>query len=190
MTSSDSSAPDRSELTEALRIAQRLGVISARDLESEIIHCSSFAQLVPRGTSRLIDLGSGGGLPGLVIAILRPEIEITLVERREKRADVLRRQVARLDIGERVVVECADVDHHRASSAMTAEFDAVTARSFGPPLETATAAAHYLRDHGTLLVSEPPGSSGERWREASHRLTLTGVKQGIALLTKNPTLGL
>ena len=187
MTSSDSNAPDRSELTEALRIAQRLGVISARDLESEIIHCSSFAQLVPRGTSRLIDLGSGGGLPGLVIAILRPEIEITLVERREKRADVLRRQVARLDIGERVVVECADVDYHRASSTMTAEFDAVTARSFGPPVETANAAAHYLRDHGTLLVSEPPGSSGERWREASHHLALTGVKQGIALLTKNPT---
>ena len=189
MTSSDHSSPDRDELTEALRIAQRLGVISAQDLDAEIDHCSGFVTCVPRGTARLVDLGSGGGLPGLVIAVMRPDISITLVERREKRADVLRRQVARLGIESQVTVECADIDHHRASSILSGDFDLVTARSFGTPLQTAVAAAHYLHDHGTLLVSEPPNSSGERWREVGPTtgLHLVRVESGIAVLTKNPT---
>ena len=90
-------SPDRGDLTAALRTAQRLGVISARDLDREITLCERFAAMVPRETTSLLDLGSGGGLPALVIAVHHPELKMILVERREKRADILRRQVARLN---------------------------------------------------------------------------------------------
>ena len=46
-----SHSPDRDDLTEALRIAQRLGVISATELDREITHCERFAAMVPREDS-------------------------------------------------------------------------------------------------------------------------------------------
>ena len=185
MTDSEFHLPDRGDLTEALRIAQRLGVISALDLEAEITHCERFAAAVPRGTSMLVDLGSGGGLPALVIAVLRPEISMVLVERREKRADLLRRQVIRLNLANQLTVECVDSDAHRSSGRLSGQFDAVTARSFGTPEATARAAAHYLRDGGTLVVSEPPGSTGDRWRVAEPEFTLQSLEHGIASLRWN-----
>ena len=181
-----SHSPDRDDLTEALRIAQRLGVISATDLDREITHCERFAAMVPRETESLLDLGSGGGLPALVVAVLRPEIEMTLIERREKRADILRRQVARLNLGSRTEVICAGTETHQVSGEFAGHFDAVTARSFGSPEQTARAAAHYLKLGGLLLVSEPPGSSGGRWSPcaAEHGLRFLAVRQAIAQLQK------
>ena len=44
----------------------------------------------------MLDIGSGGGLPGLVIAHDRPDVHVTLIDRREKRTDLLQRQVTRL----------------------------------------------------------------------------------------------
>ena len=180
-----SHSPDRDDLTEALRIAQRLGVISATDLDREITHCERFAAMVPRETVSLLDLGSGGGLPALVVAVLRPEIQMTLIERREKRADILRRQVARLNLGSRLEVICADTESHRVSGELAGHFDAVTARSFGSPEQTALAAAHYLKPGGLLVVSEPPGSSGDRWRAARPEFTLLAVEDGIAVLIRS-----
>ena len=179
-----SNGPDQGDLTEALRIAQRLGVISARDLDREITHCERFAAMVPRGTVTLLDLGSGGGLPALVIAVHHPELKLTLVERREKRADILRRQVARLELSARVGVVCADTDTHQATGEWAGHFDVVTARSFGTPEQTARAAGHYLKPGGLLLVSEPPGSTGARWDSTRPEFTLGSVNGGIAVLRR------
>lgn len=180
-----SHSPDRDDLAEALRIAQRLGVISATDLDREITHCERFAALVPRETVSLLDLGSGGGLPALVVAVLRPEIQMTLIERREKRADILRRQVARLNLGSRTQVICADTESHRVTGELAGHFDAVTARSFGSPEQTARAASHYLKLGGVLLVSEPPRSRGDRWGTTQPEFTLLTVEDGIAVLARS-----
>ena len=177
-----SHSPDRGDLTEALRIAQRLGVISASDLDHEITLCERFAAMVPRETASLLDLGSGGGLPALVIAVHHPELKMILVERREKRADILRRQVARLDLSPRVGVVCADTDTHHATGEWAGHFEVVTARSFGTPQQTTRAAGHYLKPGGLLLVSEPPGSTGARWDSTRPEFTLGSVDGGIAVL--------
>ena len=114
----------------------------------------------------VVDLGSGGGLPGLVIAARRPDVQLTLVERRATRADLLRRAVAVLDLGGRVTVRTADA---RSLAVSGPQFDTVTARSFGPPLLVARVAAPLCVSGGEAIVSEPPPSAAEvsdRWPTA------------------------
>ena len=138
------------------------------------------AHLPAAPSLRLLDVGSGGGLPGLVIARRRPDLSLVLVERRTTRADLLRRAVSRLDLGERVRVHGADVEAlaHHAPHA----FDAVTARSFAAPSVTLRWAGELLAPGGVLLVSEPPADDPDRWPSSlvvAAGLVDDGRQQGI-----------
>jgi 16S rRNA (guanine527-N7)-methyltransferase len=120
---------------------------------------------------RVLDLGSGGGLPGLVLATYRPELELTLLEARQRACRFLREAVATLEMTRVTVVEARAEDAARRPE-LRESFDAVVARSFGPPAVTAECAVGFLRRAGRLLVSEPPGEEegdaepgrqGDRW---------------------------
>ena len=100
-------ADDR--LLAALAVIQSRGAIGERSLTEAIAHADQFVHVLPAHAGSLVDLGSGGGLPGLVIAVRRPDLTITLVERRATRADLLRRAVVSLDIDYRVSVFAGDV---------------------------------------------------------------------------------
>ena len=82
---------------------------------------------------RCVDIGSGGGVPGLVVASDRPDLAVTLVDRRRKCTDFLERTTAALGWRDRVTVRCCDTD---ALITAGERFDAVTARGFGPPERT------------------------------------------------------
>ena len=70
----------------------RLGLIGPREVERiwdrHILNCAALAELIPDGQS-IIDIGSGAGLPGIVLAILKPESKVTLVEPMQRRTDFL-----------------------------------------------------------------------------------------------------
>ena len=102
-------------LTETLRTAQRLGFFGAAPIEDAIAHASGYLPAVgPLSPgSRLADLGSGGGLPGLVLATAHPEVEVVLIDRRQKRTDFLERAVRRLGLTH-TSVWCGDVGRRRA----------------------------------------------------------------------------
>jgi 16S rRNA (guanine527-N7)-methyltransferase len=106
---------------------------------------------------RVLDLGSGGGLPGLVIAIHRPELELTLLEARQRACRFLREAVGALGRDGLTVVEARAEEAARRPD-LREGFDAVVARSFGPPAITAECAVGFLRPAGRLVVSEPPGN--------------------------------
>jgi Flp pilus assembly CpaE family ATPase len=89
-------------LTETLRDAQRLGMLGPRPIGDVIEHAEQFVRALDGVTGTIVDLGSGGGVPGLVIAVGRPDLAVVLVDRREKRTDFLERAVARLAMGDRV----------------------------------------------------------------------------------------
>jgi 16S rRNA (guanine527-N7)-methyltransferase len=152
--------PDDNELRRVLTELQRRGAIGPVDIDAAIEHAVDFVSALPDATRLVVDLGSGGGLPGLVIAARRRDVELVLVERRAKRADLLRFAVRALDVADRVVVTETDATRVADSLAITA--DAVTARSFGAPGVVMPIAASLLLPGGFLLVSDPPDRMS-RW---------------------------
>jgi SAM-dependent methyltransferase len=121
-----------------------------------------------------LDLGSGGGLPGLVVATYRPELDLTLVEARQRACRFLREAVATLDLPQVMIVEARAEDAARRPDLREA-FDAVVARSFGPPAVTAECAVGFLRPGGRLVVSEPPGDGLPEG--ATTRWSATGLEE-------------
>lgn len=149
-------------LAEALASSQRLGMLGKRPIEEVIAHAEAFVAALPSEVATVIDVGSGGGVPGLVIAWRRPALEVVLVDRRASRTDHLTRLVGRLGLRDRVRVLTTDA-MLLADVLGPGSVDAVVARGFGPPLVTAAAAAPLLTPDGLLIVSEPPEPDQARW---------------------------
>lgn len=150
--------PVRAALVRVLAEIQRRGGIGRGPVEESIDHAATFVAALPHlpTGARLVDLGSGGGLPGLVIIALKPDLHVTLVERRAKRADLLRYGVRALGASERVEVVADDVE--RVIDRAPGSFEVVTARSFAPPARVLEVARALLARPGWLLVAEPPTS--------------------------------
>ena len=109
---------------------QRQNLVSAASLDSVWSrHIADSAQLlnfVPRGTLPVLDLGSGPGLPGLVIAAMRPDQTVVLVESRRKRVEFLQEMVALLELR-----NCR-VEGRRLEQVGAFPAGAITARAFAP----------------------------------------------------------
>ena len=160
--------PD-SPLARVLSEIQRRGAIGRGSIDEAIRHADGFVAVLPPvgvGRCSLVDLGSGGGLPGLVLGVRRDDLDVVLVERRAKRADLLRYGIRALDLANRVRVFEGDAVDLRHDTAMLPEaVRVVTARSFGPPLEVLSIARNLLVVGGRCLISEPPARTA-RWSTA------------------------
>src|SRR6056297_4107399 len=89
--------PDAAPLDAALTEARRLGFLGEGEIAAVVQHARWFVGALGAladGAS-ILDLGSGGGIPGLVIANDRPSLSVTLIDRRAKRTDFLSRMVSR-----------------------------------------------------------------------------------------------
>jgi 16S rRNA (guanine527-N7)-methyltransferase len=168
----------RGKLVRVLEQARESGLLGPEQIDRQVEHALGFAEVVlgAIGTSsrarrvRLLDLGSGGGLPGLAMLGV-PELadvveELVLLDGSAKRAEWLRRAVVQLDLSGKVRVlemraELAGRDPDSRDS-----FSVVVARSFGKPAVTAECSAPLLAVGGILVVSEPPSgghSESARW---------------------------
>jgi 16S rRNA (guanine527-N7)-methyltransferase len=110
--------------------------------------------LVPVG-AEVADVGSGAGLPGLVWAIVRPDLRVTLIEPLLRRATFLSEAAAELELGDRVAVVRDRAEHVAGERA----FDVVTARAVAPLERLLGWTLPLLRDHGQLLALK--GQSAE-----------------------------
>lgn len=152
-------------LLEGIRAGQFGG-----DIEPHGDHAMGFVAFLDdpetQFSGHVVDLGSGAGLPALVLADAYPATTWSLIERREGRTDLLRRAIARLGLDDRVEVLTADAAS-LAHGELRGSAHWVTARSFGPPGDTAECALGFLRPGGRLLTSEPEASAiDERWPAA------------------------
>lgn len=161
--------PGDAVLLETLAEARRLGFLGPGDLQPQLDHASGFADaagaLLGSPPSTVLDLGSGGGLPGLVLAVRWPTTDLVLLEAGERRSAFLSEAVVRLGVGDRVRVVRERAEVAGRQGELRGSFDLVVARSFGPPAVTAECGAPFLRVGGALVVSAPPanGRSDDRW---------------------------
>lgn len=133
------------------------GLIGPREAprlwERHLLNCAVLEELLPRDAS-VCDIGSGAGLPGLVLAIARPDLQITLVEPLLRRTTFLSEVVEQLGLsGVEVVRERADALHG------SRRFDVVTSRAVAPLSRLLAWSMPLVAPHGALLAMK--GSSIE-----------------------------
>lgn len=152
-------------LGQVLAEAQTLGFLGPGPVERHIEHAVSMLACVPAGHLRLVDLGAGGGVPGLVLACRREDIALTLLDSQQRRCAFLREAVVSLGLADRAEVVEGRAEAAARGQALRESADVVVARSFGPPAVTAECAVGFLRVGGHLVVSEPPGGDAmdRRW---------------------------
>ena len=125
-------------------------------------HVLDSAQLVrfaPANAGSWLDLGSGAGLPGLIVALLHRS-KVTLVESRRLRVDFLHRAAERLGINDKVEIVCA-----RAETLIPRPFDVISARAFAP-LDKLLAIGARFSNPGTCWIL-PKGRSAKSELEAA-----------------------
>ena len=111
-----------------------------------------------------VDLGSGGGLPGLVLAVAWPATRWSLVEGSTRRAGFLEEAVRALALADRVVVDQRRAEEVGRDPAARGSAGLVVARGFGPPAVVAECAAPLLEIGGLVVVSGVPAEgSTDRW---------------------------
>jgi 16S rRNA (guanine527-N7)-methyltransferase len=93
-----------------------------------------------------MDLGSGGGVPGIPLAILQPDRHFVLLDSRSKRTNFLRQATIELDLAN------VEIVRSRVQDYRSAMFDTVLVRAFGSLADIASAALHLLKETGIILA--------------------------------------
>lgn len=126
------------------------------------------------------ELGSGGGLPGLPLALSFPSSSWVLIDANGRRAAFLREAVVELELQDRVRVRAERAEVTGRDGGLRGRLDVVVARGFGPPAVVAECAAPLLATGGRVVVSEPPGGAPGRWPAAG--LRLLGLAPGLSVV--------
>ena len=165
--SADQGARLRRHLALLAKWNRRLNLTSVKGMDDMVVRhlldSLAIARFV-RGHS-LLDIGSGGGFPGMPLAVINPQLEVTLLDSRGKRIEFLRYACAALDLGGVSVVRGRVEDYRPAQ-----KFDTLAVRAFASLGETlkATAALHrpgvrLLAMKGRLPVREM-AALDDSWR--------------------------
>ncbi|MBX3195192.1 MAG: 16S rRNA (guanine(527)-N(7))-methyltransferase RsmG [Microbacteriaceae bacterium] len=141
---------------------EELGLIgpleSTRLWSRHIVNCALVAPLLRPG--RVGDIGSGAGLPGLVLAIARPDVDFVLIEPMERRVEWLVAESARLGLGN-VGVLRARAEDARRDPLLEPLLDQVTARAVSALKTLIPIAAPLVRDGGELLLMKGARAEAE-----------------------------
>jgi len=156
------------------------GLIGPREGERiwdrHIFNCLPVTQLLPQGAS-LFDIGSGAGLPGIVIALARPDLSVTLIEPLERRVSFLTEAVEGLNI---------EVIRGRAQDVKKSA-DFVTARAVAPLEKLRKMSWHMVKTGGSLLAMKGESASAEMEGVKGatlHEITLEGIELGRIVAIK------
>jgi 16S rRNA (guanine527-N7)-methyltransferase len=165
---------DPGVLLDVLEDARELGLLGPGPVARQYEHALDLAQGIGEVDGRVLDLGSGGGLPGLVLFDVWPEATGVLLDAQRRRCEFLARALSTLDLTARVAVECGRAEVLARDERLRGSFDLVVARSFGPPAVTAECSVAFLRSGGALVVTEPPAADEATTRWEQSGLTALG----------------
>jgi 16S rRNA (guanine527-N7)-methyltransferase len=155
-------------LLEVLEEGRRRGFLGPGPVHAQLRHAEDLALAIGPFKGAFLDLGSGGGVPGLVLAMRWPDARGALLDAHRKRCAFLRDALTSLGLEGRVGVECGRAEVLARSPRLREQFDIVVARAFAAPAVTAECAVGFLVPGGRLVVTEPPavrgeGAHPERW---------------------------
>ena len=173
-----------------LRWNARINLTAIREpqdiLSRHFVESIACAQHLPVGIGSLLDFGSGAGLPGIPIALCRPEIAVTLAESQTRKAAFLREVVRTLQLTSTVWA--------RRAEEIAEEFDCVTIRAVDRMDEAVPLASALVRSGGWLAALTTSNRATEiktlagqglRWLSPAH---MTGSEQRILLLAQSESL--
>ena len=147
--------------------------------ERHIFNCLPVTQLLPQNVS-LFDIGSGAGLPGIVIALARPDLKVTLIEPLERRVEFLKEATEGLGI---------EVIRGRAQDVKkSAEY--VTARAVAPLEKLKKISWHMVKTGGALLAMKGESAAAEMVgvkNAVLHEIELEGIGLGRIVELRKPS---
>ena len=120
--------------------------------ERHIANCLPITTLLPEGAS-VLDIGSGAGLPGIVIALARPDLKVTLLEPLQRRVDFLNEVITELKLDITVI-------RGRAES-IKGSFSVVTARAVAPLPKLLTVSWHLVAPGGAVMAMKGEAAAAE-----------------------------
>src|SRR4051794_10141941 len=139
------------------------GLIGSREAprlwERHLLNCAVLGEVIPQGAD-VCDIGSGAGLPGLVLALARPDLSVTLVEPLLRRTAFLSEAVERLGLGNVEVVRARAEELHGRL-----EFSLVTSRAVAPLGRLLDWSMPLVRPGGVLVAMK--GSSAQEEVDAA-----------------------
>ena len=133
------------------------GLISRHEDAAALVE-DSLVLLPHLGDARsLVDVGSGGGMPGLPLKLARPDLAVTLLEADRRKAAFLVHAAARLGVDVSVVVDRAEVAGH---GVLRESFDAACCRALAAPAAVCELCLPLVRPGGRLLALTTLGDAG------------------------------
>jgi len=158
------------EVVASLNRSADLGFLGRMPVVEQIDHALGFVVAAETALGRpptsAADLGTGGGVPGLVLHPCWPECRLVLLDGNQRRTEFLAGQVDSWGVSSQVEVVRGRAEELARDDRFRREFEVVTARSFGSPAATVECGAPLLVLGGVMVVSEPPGEADERrWPE-------------------------
>ncbi|MBQ89297.1 MAG: hypothetical protein CL433_10740 [Acidimicrobiaceae bacterium] len=157
-------------LDEAWTPARAAGVIGSASIDSLVEHtvwfaravCSAFSAEFDEFQGSVVDVGTGAGLPGVILAALLPHAELRLVDASERRLDHARRASRTLGVIDRVDIVHGRGDELAHDIGWRGTHDVAVARLLGDPAETVEQLAPLVRPGGAIVIAAAE-SDTDRW---------------------------
>jgi 16S rRNA (guanine527-N7)-methyltransferase len=155
-------------VVEILQRSAEIGFLGSMPVSDQVDHALGFVlaaeselQSSPRA---VVDLGTGGGIPGLVLLSCWPDSRLVLLDASERRTEFLSTETENWGGPGEVEVVRGRAEEIGRIGHLREQFDVATSRSFGAPAVAAECGAPFLSVGGVMVVSEPPdGTEGTRW---------------------------
>ncbi len=165
-----------------------IGPMDKEDIKSKLFIDSLVAALAEKPSGRILDVGSGAGLPGIVLGIFFPETSVTLVEPRKKRADFLSLAVRTLELKDAVVFQ------KRIEMVPPDTYNYVIAKAFRKPVEWLKIAQKWTKPEGVIICMHTSESIMETnlvlKNTLSHKtlnLSISKKEREVSVFTINAT---
>lgn len=143
-----------------------------------------YLNAMPDGELKVADIGSGAGFPGIPIKIIRPEIEMYLIEPSKKKSAFLRHIIRQLRM-ERIEVLEKSIEEIRVNQDLPSPVDIAISRALFDIKEFIKKASHILKPDGTLILNKGPKVKEELKTLGNMRYEQLDVSLPLARITRH-----